>query len=133
MSRGRIPETIVPGTSSLMAVPRPPAILSQDGKREWKRVAPILVARGVLTEADLGTLEGYCMAFARAREAERTIARDGATIVNTKGEHKRHPASTLQDAAIKTARLCANELGLTPVSRSRSKFMADDGDDSSLD
>ncbi|WP_152047187.1 phage terminase small subunit P27 family [Aureimonas psammosilenae] len=131
--RGRKPNEIAPGSSVLMEAPKPPAHLAPDAKREWKRIAPILVERGVLTGADLGILESYCTAFARMREAERTIAREGVTFLNARGEHKRHPASGIQNESIKTMRLCANELGLTPVSRSRSNFKTDDGDDSSLD
>ncbi|MDY8107768.1 phage terminase small subunit P27 family [Fulvimarina sp. 2208YS6-2-32] len=131
--RGRKPTSIAPGTSTVVELPKAPTVLSREGKAEWKRVAAILVGRRVLTDADLGILEAYCMAFSRMREAERIIARDGSTVVNAKGEHKRHPASSLQDAAIKTFRLCAGELGLTPDARSRTRFKVDDGDDSDLD
>lgn len=133
--KGRRPNEITAGTATLTDAPKPPAWLSKDAKAEWRRVAPILVERAVLTEADLGILESYVVAIARVREAERTIARDGATITNAKGEFKRHPAVTSQDAAIKTARLCANELGLTPVSRSRPTIRAtsDEDDLSPLD
>mgnify|MGYP002653917268 CR=1 FL=1 len=78
--KGRRPNEITAGTATLTDAPKPPAWLSKDAKAEWRRVAPILVERAVLTEADLGILESYVVAIARVREAERTIARDGATI-----------------------------------------------------
>ncbi|ORE90156.1 phage terminase small subunit P27 family [Aurantimonas sp. 22II-16-19i] len=127
--RGRKPTSIAPGTAAVADIPKAPAVLSREGKAEWKRIAAILVERRILTEADLGILEAYCMAFSRIREAERIIARDGQTTVNAKGEHKRHPASSLQDASIKTLRLCAGELGLTPVSRSRPTIRDDDANE----
>ncbi|MEW9838093.1 phage terminase small subunit P27 family [Mesorhizobium sp. ZMM04-4] len=108
-------------------MPNPPAWLSKDAKAEWRRVAPILVdERKVLTEADLGTLESYCIATGTVREAHRTLNHDGLMIGD-----KRHPAFGVMNAAQTTARLCAAELGLTPVSRSR-PAIRDDGDDDDL-
>lgn len=130
--RGRKPNEIAPGSSPVLAVPKPPAWLSKDAKAEWRRVAPILVERGVLTEADRGALEGYCTAMARVMEAERIIRVEGQFYAAASGP-KRHPAATTQDAALKTARLFMGELGLTPDARSRSTFKVDDGNDSALD
>lgn len=113
---------------AIASVPRPPAWLSKDAKAEWKRVMPLLIERRILTDADLGMVESYCTAIARIREAERTIAKEGATFQAVSGP-KRHPAVTVQDAAMKTARLCAAELGLTPVSRSRPAIREDIEDD----
>ena len=116
---------------ALARVPRVPAWLSTHAKAEWKRVAPILVARRVLTDADLGTLEGYCVATGTVRACEVEIARDGVTIDTPTGR-KRHPATGIQSAALQSARLAANELGLTPVSRSRPAIRTDeDRDDDS--
>ncbi len=133
--RGRKPQSIASASGVIRDVPRPPAWLSQDARKEWRRVAPLLVERGILTEADLGALEGYVTAHARTIEAERTIRSEGATYLGTSGP-KRHPAVTTQDAALKTMRLFASELGLTPVSRSRPSIRADDApspDDDDLD
>ncbi|RWF07315.1 MAG: phage terminase small subunit P27 family, partial [Mesorhizobium sp.] len=70
--RGRKPAGIVAGTSPVTKVPPAPTWLSKDAKAEWRRVAPILVnERKVLTEADLGTLESYCIATGTVREAHR--------------------------------------------------------------
>jgi P27 family predicted phage terminase small subunit len=131
--RGRKPSEIVAGSSAVSEVPRAPTWLSKDGKAEWRRVASILVNdRKTLTEADLGTLESYCCATGTVREMQRVINRDGAIVPSPTGFPKRHPALTAQDAAMKTARLCAAELGLTPVSRSRPSMRdeaPDDGED----
>lgn len=116
--RGRKPQTIVAGSNAVAEVPRAPSWLSKDAKAEWNRVAPILIERRTLTDADLGTLESYCTATGAVREAQRAINRDGLIIETDKGP-KRHPAFGIMNAAATTARLCASELGLTPVSRSR--------------
>ncbi|MCC4298130.1 phage terminase small subunit P27 family [Aurantimonas coralicida] len=133
--KGRQPSRLITGSQVLTDMPRAPAWLSPAAKAEWRRVAPILVDRGILTEADLGTLEGYATAMGRVREAEKTIRAEGSIYVSASGP-KRHPAVTLQDAALKTARLFANELGLTPVARSRAAIQggpSDDDDRSPLD
>ncbi|RWE55784.1 MAG: phage terminase small subunit P27 family [Mesorhizobium sp.] len=123
--RGRKPAGIVAGTSPVTKVPPAPTWLSKDAKAEWRRVAPILVnERKVLTEADLGTLESYCIATGTVREAHRALNRDGLVVAG-----KRHPAFGMMNAAQTTARLCAAELGLTPVSRSRPAIREDEDDE----
>lgn len=131
--RGRKPAAVVPGTATVVTVPRAPSWLSADAKTEWRRVAPILVERDILTEADLGTLESYATATGVVREAQRAISRDGLIIATDDGP-KRHPAFSMMNAAMTTARLCAAELGLTPVSRSRPAVRTDTAadDDSPL-
>lgn len=128
MTRGRKPDAIVTGSNAVASVPRAPTWLSKDAKAEWNRVAPILIDRRTLTEADLGTLESYCTATGNVRQMQRILNRDGAIVVSDKGP-KRHPALGVQNAAMTTARLCASELGLTPVSRSRPAIREDIDDD----
>lgn len=132
--KGAKPHAIVKATNTLTATPKAPAWLSPDAKAEWRRVAPILVARKVLTEADLGTLESYCTATGTVREAQRKLNADGLTVDTPTGP-KRHPVLGIQNAAMATARQCACELGLTPYSRSRSpvRDTPDDDDESPLD
>lgn len=104
------------------AVKKPPAAptwLSKDGRAEWSRVIPALVERRILTEADMGALENYCLATGRVRELERAIQKNGVDPILCR----------LQDKAMATARQLAAELGLTPVSRSRPSVRNDNDDD----
>jgi P27 family predicted phage terminase small subunit len=110
---------------------KPPTWFSKDARAEWSRVMPILAARNTITEADLPTLENYCTAIGTVRDAQREINKHGLIIETAKGA-KRNPAFGIQNAAMTTARLCASELGLTPVSRSRPSIRNDnDNDDDS--
>lgn len=130
--RGRKPQTIAPGSSPVNRVPKAPDYLPIDGKAEWKRVAPILIKeRRTLTVADLATLENYCLAVGTMREARRVLNAEG--LVTDSG--KRHPAFGIMNSAQTTQRLCATELGLTPVSRSRPAIREEnnDSDPSPLD
>ena len=127
--RGAKPK-IISGSNTLKSAPKPPIWLSKEAKIEWKRVAPILVERGTLTEGDLGMLESYCTAVGTIRAGQALINAEGLTVIGPQGV-KRHPAVGIVNSAQTTARQAANELGLTPVSRSR-PVMRDDADSADM-
>ena len=106
--RGTKP-TLVIDKEHVTKAPPVPSWLSKDAKAEWRRVIPGLVKRRILTRADLGGLENYCVACGRVRELERALQEGGIDPVFVR----------MQDKAMQTARQLAAELGLTPVSRSR--------------
>lgn len=101
-----------------------PDWLAEEARKEWDRVMPILTERRILTDADLGGLENYCICIGRVRDTEALI------------QHEADPEMMLklirvQDKAMASARQLAAELGLTPVSRSRPAIRdEEDGDDS---
>ncbi|ALK09505.1 phage terminase small subunit P27 family [Blastochloris viridis] len=125
--RGVKPHLVV-NNDAVTRAPAPPAWLSPEAKKEWRRVMPILIERRILTTADLGSLESYCTSIGAMRDAQRILNEEGLVI-----EGKRHPAFGIMNAAQTTARLCAAELGLTPVSRSRPAIREDDDADTLLD
>ena len=105
------------------AVTRPlpaPAWLATEAVKEWDRVMPILTERRILTDADLGGLENYCICIGRVRETEALIQDGQEPDMMLK-------LARLQDKAMASARQLAAELGLTPVSRSR-PAIREDGD-----
>lgn len=118
----------------------PPDWLCEDAKHEWRRVAPILSQRRILTDADLGMLENYCMAMGTVREMEREIQSTGAVMKVYKLDKggtarvisvRKNPAVSVQSDAMTRARLLAAELGCTPVSRARPS-VEDNGDEDDL-
>jgi P27 family predicted phage terminase small subunit len=124
--RGLKPRLIVDNGAIKKAEPAP-SFLSKEAKAEWRRVMPALVKRRILTVADLGGVENYCIAIGRVRQVERQIQASEGEI---------DPGLVrMQDKAIQTSRQLAAELGLTPVSRSRPVIReeGDDGDLSDLD
>jgi len=118
-TRGRKTPAGVP-VDALKRVPAAPAILSTEGKREWRRVMPVLIDRGVLSPADLTAAETYCAAVGDAAQARAAMKRDGDYMPNAKGELKRHPAWTTLREATTAARQWAAELGLLELFRIRS-------------
>ena len=124
--RGIKPQLVVDNGAIKKAEPAP-SFLSKEAKAEWRRVMPALVKRRILTVADLGGVENYCIAIGRVRQVERQIQASEGEI---------DPGLVrMQDKAIQTSRQLAAELGLTPVSRSRPVIReeGDDGDLSDLD
>ena len=109
-----------------------PDWLSDDAAEEWDRVMPILAGRRILSVADLGSLENYCLAMGTVREMERHLQSFGH-VIDVDGLFKRNPAVGIQSDAMTRARLLAAELGLTPVSRSRPAIREGDDADSLLD
>lgn len=129
--KGRKPAQIIAG--KMHYVPPPPAWLSRLGKAEWRKVTPILVERGHLTDADLGTLAAYADAAGQLAEATRLVNREGMVVATANGPRK-HPAISIQINARNQVRQLAAELGLTPVSRSRPSVRnePDESDDDPL-
>ncbi len=120
--KGAKPRLVI-DNDAVTSVPRAPAWLSKWSAAEWRRIMPALVARRILTTADLGSVENYCVAQGRVRQIEEAIpdvAPDSLPLM-----------VRMQDKAMTTARQLAAELGLTPVSRSRPSIR-DDGDDDTL-
>lgn len=105
----------------------PPKWLAKHARDEWKRVMPILTERRILTDADLGGLENYCICIGRARQMEAAIQEADDPELMLK-------LARMQDKAIASARQLAAELGLTPVSRSRPAIREDsDGEPDPLE
>lgn len=63
-----------------LKLPPCPAWLSLEGKREWRRMAPLLLRLGVMTEADGSALAAYCQSWARWRQSEMIIEEKGFTV-----------------------------------------------------
>lgn len=107
---------------ALTKAPAPPAHLSAHARAEWRRIMPQLIARRIITRADLAGVENYCTAVGYVREIEEArIAAGGAIDVKLFGVLNR---------AAQTARQLAAEYGLTPTSRARigNNAPEDDGD-----
>lgn len=93
---------------------------------------PLLVARKILTEADMGSVENYCVAIAQVRTMQAVIDLEGHLMDTERGK-RAHPAVKIQSDAMTRARLLAAELGLTPVSRSRPTVRDDAQEENEFD
>lgn len=115
--KGRKPKlTIIDGGTVRGKCPPAPSWLTAQAKAEWKRAAPELFQRNLLSADTLATLESYCVAVGMVRETEEIMGREGRMVMTENGA-KPHPAFRMQSAAMREARLLAAELGLTPHRR----------------
>jgi P27 family predicted phage terminase small subunit len=102
----------------------PPHVLSPVALGEWQRLAPILLASGLLTRLDPMALQMYCESFADWQAARAHVAEHGTVITNAKGILVASPYVVLAAKAWERMRRMLIEFGMTPSARARVK--ADD-------
>lgn len=105
-----------PPTTKAPAAPR---YLSDDAKREWRRVAPTLQGVGLLTDVDHDALAMYCERFAEWKTAWGKVLEEGAVITTTAGNLIQNPRLSIANRAAKEALALAREFGMTPAARTR--------------
>jgi len=96
-----------------------PTDMTAEGRREWKKIVPLLLGLSVLSVIDGAALEGYCEAYSESRQAARIIRKEGLTVESSKGDTRPHPAVGIRDKAQKRMKSFLVEFGLTPASRTR--------------
>ncbi len=107
--------------------PQPPNHLCPEARHEWKRVANLLYAIGVLTTLDRAALAVYCQAYGRWVRAERALEKMAekepatqALLMKTKsGNLIQNPLVGTANKAMDVLLKAATELGMTPSVRSR--------------
>ena len=105
-------------------VPRAPRHLRDAAKKEWRRIAPILLDLGILTEIDTVALAAYCEAYASWVDASTSLAKTGTIIVaKDTGIVKANPLVNITSKFYDQMRAMLAEFGMTPSSRSRVKVM----------
>ncbi|MCB5411885.1 phage terminase small subunit P27 family [Pseudogemmobacter faecipullorum] len=95
---------------ALTKAPPAPAWLTSHAKAEWRRIMPQLIARQMITRADLAGIENYCVAAGAVRQIADILALNPVPDLKLAG---------LQIRYAQTARQLAAEYGLTPTSRAR--------------
>jgi len=97
------------------AMPAAPEWLGEVAKAEWHRVSGPLTAAGVATGVDYAVLVAYCQAWEEFVLATKTLNFEGRYIATNVG----HPALVQQRQSMMQIRSYAQELGMTPASRSK--------------
>lgn len=98
-------------------VATPPEYLDLDALGVWHRLAPSLIARGVLTPWDADAFAAYCTAVVHHRRAVLEVNKGGVMVGSGRNRAK-HPA--LQVARDQAALMVTigGRFGLTPSDRS---------------
>jgi len=105
----------------------PPKELDPPAAVEWKRLAPSLTLRGVLTDWDRSIFTSYCQAWSTYSQAQtqlNKLAKDpktfgGLVMTTSAGNQIQHPLVGIRNTAQRDMLRFATELGLTPVARVR--------------
>ena len=92
--RAPAPALVAPASS-----PSPGQHLSAPAKREWDRLAPLLIHSGILSELDKQALACYCEAYAMWVAARDEIEARGLFYASVSGDQKPHPAVAMIDRA----------------------------------
>ena len=96
-----------------------PEWLMEDAKEEWYRLAEVMNKMGILSDVDQSAFAVYCQTWARWKEAQEHIDREGSTFETDSGQIKRNPwVAIANEWQAKLLSVCG-EFGLTPSSRSR--------------
>lgn len=115
--------------------PTCPKTLSKPAKAIWRRLMPMLEKMGVLAKIDGGVIERYCVYFARWRECEEFIAKNGLTYT-LKSEEQSQFVGRMKDGLLlvkfveypqvkeshrldRALKQFEDRLGLSPSARSR--------------
>lgn len=118
-----------------ISLPMPPPHLNDDAKVEWGRVAPMLYALRLLSDADVAALAAYCQAYAVWKEATTAVqimARSdpltkGLLIKTTNGNAIQNPLLGIANKAAADMVRYAAEFGMTPSARARLHAEGEEG------
>lgn len=85
----------------------------------WRQTVADLDALGVLSRSDGGVIGAYVTALDRWESAEQVIADMGFVAITPNGCPIVHPAVAVANKAIEQVNRLAQQLGLSPASRTR--------------
>lgn len=102
-----------------MVMPKCPSHLDKLAKREWKRLAPILMRMRVLTEADGIILGNLCTAYSTMIQAQEAVRQKGLVTKTESGFIMQNPFLKVANTAMEQVYKYAREFGLSPSSRTR--------------
>lgn len=104
--------------------PSCPKWLDPEAKKEWRRLASKMEMMGILTEVDMAAFAGYCQCYARWKENEEFITKNGSLVRTPSGYWMQVPQVSIAQQYMKQMEKFAEQFGLTPAARSR--LIADD-------
>ena len=96
---------------------KPPPYLGSYGKKEWKRILPLLEKNRLMTDADYIMLAGYCQSGDTWINAEKMKRTYGFTDTTDKGNIVQRPEVGIANTALQNILKFGREFGLSPSSR----------------
>jgi len=97
----------------------PPELDGNDRARaEWIRVAPLLRASGLATQAEKSSLIALCLEWSAYLNAQDAL-RESRLVKGKNGKYRLSPQVAIADRALSNCHWLWNELGLTPSGRAK--------------
>lgn len=96
-------------------------------RREWRRIVPVLDAKGLIAAVDATVLADHCLVVARIDQCERDLSRNGLWVQGERGAVK-NPCTTALNQLRTQLRWTCGEFALSPVARDSIAVREDDGD-----
>jgi P27 family predicted phage terminase small subunit len=96
-----------------------PKHLDADAQKEWKRLVPMLLRIGVLTEADGMALSCLCQAYSTMVKAQKKLNETGMLLKTPSGYIQQSPLISIINNCADTIAKISREFGLTPAARTR--------------
>lgn len=111
--------------SPIAAIPRCPAVLKGEARKEWRRITRELHQYNMIAEVDRGLLAMLCTAWGRFVEAELMIEKaaekggSGLFVKTPNGFPVQSPWVAVSNKATETYKSLCAEFGLSPSARTR--------------
>ncbi len=100
-------------------VPKAPSWLSGAAKVMWRRLAPDLHRKGVLTPWDVDAFAVVCSSYVTWRQAQQLVDSEGVLVEGYRGSMVKHPAAQVARDSWQTFMQAASRFGLSPSDRSK--------------
>lgn len=105
-------------------LPNPPQRLLPEARKEWRRLAPLLVAAGLITSVDWPAFAELCQCYAYYQAVDAELLREGAQgaykmQISESGYANKHPLLSIRQQHLDAWRRALADFGLTPASRTR--------------
>lgn len=134
--KGKLRERLSAEPKAARGLPLCPRHLQGRARAAWNFWREELEAMGIDSRPDAMMLEGACVNYARAVQADLILARGCQVeepILDSEGDQigvkvKNHPAVAVSNACWRQVRAFCSEFGLSPVSRTRLSFDKKPGD-----
>jgi len=102
-----------------LVVPRCPPELSDEAKREWRRVTGEFAALGMVSRLDRAGLATYCEAWAHWLDAQEKLRKFGVVIQGKGGRAIPSPYLSVARQSFREMLALLSEFGMTPAGRTR--------------
>ena len=114
------------------SIPEPQkGLLDRESRKQYDRLAQLLVGMKILTAADVVSLELLALSLAEYYEFKKFIKKNGATyrIVTREGSvtYRKRPEVSLMNEAWQKCATLLPRFGLDPVNRPRTSVLPDKG------